>query len=168
MTQNIISSSDYKDFIINIKREVIKSRNNALKVVNKELVSLYFRLWKVIWEKVEESSWWRNIILTISEDLKKEFPWMQGFSKDNIWRMVKFYQFYEKNEKLAPLVQQISWSNNIIILEKCETDFQKKYYIKLSKKLHLSKRVLQNKIESHEFERVLSEKKTNNFKFFLI
>jgi hypothetical protein len=24
-------------------------------------------------------------------------------------------------------VQQISWSNNIIILEKCETDFQKEY-----------------------------------------
>jgi predicted nuclease of restriction endonuclease-like (RecB) superfamily len=77
--------------------------------------------------------------------------------------MIKFYDFYSKNEKLAPLVQQISWSNNIIILEKCETDFQKEYYIKLSKKLHLSKRVLQNKIESHEFERVLSVEKTNNF-----
>jgi len=88
---------------------------------------------------------------------------MQGFSKQNIWNMIKFYNFYSKNLKLQPLAGEISWSNNIIILEKCETDFQKEYYIKLSKKLHLSKRVLQNKIESHEFERVLSTNKTNNF-----
>ena len=163
MWKEIITSSDYKDFILNIKQEVIKSRNNALKVVNKELVNLYFRLWKTIWEKVEKSSWWKNMIEIISEDLKKEFPWIQGFSERNIWNMIRFYDFYSKNEKLQPLAAEISWSNNIIILEKCETDFQKEYYIKLSKKLHLSKRVLQNKIESHEFERVLSVEKTNNF-----
>jgi hypothetical protein len=77
--------------------------------------------------------------------------------------MVRFFSFYDKNTKLQPLAAQISWANNIIILEKCETDFQKEYYIKLSMKLHLSKRVLQNKIESHEFERVLNNDKTNNF-----
>jgi hypothetical protein len=49
--------------------------------------------------------------------------------------MVKFYISYKDNEKVAPLVQEISWSNNIIILEKCENDFQKEYYLKLSKKL---------------------------------
>ena len=163
MKKTIITSPDYKDFLIDIKKQILESRNNALKIVNKELVSLYFKLWKVIWEKVEKSSWWKSIIETISEDLKKEFPWMQGFSKQNIWNMIKFYNFYSQNIKLQPLVGEISWSNNIIILEKCETDFQKEYYIKLSMKLHLSKRVLQNKIESHEFDRVLNNDKTNNF-----
>jgi len=42
MTKKIITSSDYKDFITNIKKEVIQSRNNALKVVNKELINLYW------------------------------------------------------------------------------------------------------------------------------
>ncbi len=163
MSNNIVTSSDYKSLITQIKQEVLQSRNNALKIVNKELVWLYFRLWKIIWEKVKNSSWWKSVVEKLSEDLKKEFPWVQGFSKDNLWRMIKFADFYSQNEKLAPLAQQISWSNNIIILEKCETDFQKEYYLKLCNKLHLSKRVLQNKIESHEFERVLSENKTNNF-----
>ena len=163
MNKNIITSPDYKDFIIDIKKQILESRNNALKIVNKELVSLYFRLWKVIWEKVEKSSWWKSIIETISEDLKNEFPWIQGFWVRNIRNMVRFFSFYDKNTKLQPLAAQISWANNIIILEKCETDFQKEYYIKLSMKLHLSKRVLQNKIESHEFERVLNNDKTNNF-----
>ena len=137
MSKEIITSPDYKNFITQIKQEVIQSRNNALKVVNKELVSLYFRLWKIIWEKVEKSSWWKSVVENISQDL-----WMQGFSKDNIWRMIKFAEFYSKNEKLAPLAQQISWSNNIIILEKCETDFQKEYYLKLCNKLHLSKMMI--------------------------
>jgi len=45
MIKNIISFPYYKDFIINIKQEVIKSRNNALKVVNKELINLYWTIW---------------------------------------------------------------------------------------------------------------------------
>ena len=120
---------------------------------------LGFIFYKYLSEKIENSWWWKNIVENLSEDLKKEFPWIQGFSKQNLWNMIKFFEFYSKNLKLQPLAGEISWSNNIIILEKCETDFQKEYYLKLAKKTHLSKRVLQNKIESHEFERVLSENK---------
>jgi predicted nuclease of restriction endonuclease-like (RecB) superfamily len=81
--------------------------------------------------------------------------------------MIRFAEFYSKNKKLQPLAAEISWSNNIIILEKCENIYQIEYYLKLCNKLHLSKRVLQNKIESCEFERVLSKNKTNNFKLTL-
>lgn len=161
--KNIQNPSDYKNFLIQIKKEILESRNKILKKVNTELVNLYFNIWKNISEKIEKSWWWKNIVENLSEDLKKEFPWIQWFSKDNLWRMVKFYNFYSKNLKLAPLVQEISWSNNIIILEKCENNYQIEYYLKLSKKTHLSKRVLQNKIESQEFERILSTNKTNNF-----
>jgi len=165
--KNVTQSSNYKDFIIKIKQEVLQTRNNTLKIVNKELVCLYFRLWKIIWEKIKNSSWWKSVVEKISQDLKKEFSWIQGFSERNIWNMIRFAEFYSKNKKLQPLAAEISWSNNIIILEKCEIDFQKEYYLKLCNKLHLSKRVLQNKIESHEFERVLSENKANNFSLTL-
>ena len=43
---------------------------------------------------------------------------MQGFSSANLWRMRNFYIAYQKNEKLAPLVREISWTKNIIILER--------------------------------------------------
>lgn len=158
-----LQSNDYKDFLVNLKQEIIQARNNALKSVNKELINLYSNIWEKLSDKMKNSKWGDNIIEQLSTDIKREFPWIQGFSKYNLWRMVKFFEFYSKNQKLAPLVQEISWSNNIIILEKCENDFQREYYLKLSKKLALSKRVLQNKIESSEFERILSENKTNNF-----
>ncbi len=167
MSKKIIASPDYKSLIIQIKQEVLQSRNNVLKIVNKELVSLYFRLWKNISEKIKNNWWWKNIVEKLSEDLKKEFLWIQWFSKQNLWNMIKFYDFYSKNLKLQPLAGEISWSNNIIILEKCENNYQIEYYLKLAKKTHLSKRVLQIKIESKEFERILSENKTNNFNLTL-
>lgn len=156
-------SNDYKDFLIEIKQNILQARNNALKSVNTELIKLYSNIWEKLSDKIKNSKWWNSIIENLSNDIKKDFPWIQGFSKQNLWNMVKFYDFYSKNTKLQPLAGEISWSNNIIILEKCENDFQREYYLKLSKKLSISKRVLQNKIECREFERVLSENKTNNF-----
>ena len=69
MTKKIITSSDYKDFITNIKKEVIQSRNNALKVVNKELINLYWIIWESIFKKQENSNWWDDIIWQLSKDL---------------------------------------------------------------------------------------------------
>ncbi|MDQ7010105.1 MAG: PDDEXK nuclease domain-containing protein [Candidatus Gracilibacteria bacterium] len=167
MIENKKITVEYKSFLIQIKKEIFESRNETLKTVNKELVNLYFKIGKNISEKITQSLWGKNIVENLSEDLKKDFPGIQGFSKRNIWNMVRFFDFYSKNTKLQPLAAEISWSNNIIILEKCENNFQIEYYLKLSKKTHLSKRVLQNKIESQEFERILSENKTNNFNLTL-
>jgi len=38
--------------------------------------------------------------------------------------MRKFYLIYKDNGKLAPLVQEIGWSHNIIVLEKCKDDLE--------------------------------------------
>ncbi|UFX82759.1 DUF1016 N-terminal domain-containing protein [Candidatus Absconditicoccus praedator] len=151
--------TEYKNFFIELKDKIQQSRNNALRSVNKELINLYWEIGKKLSEKINNSGWGKSVVENLSSDLKKEFPGIQGFSKDNLWRMIKFFEFYSENKKLAPLVQEISWSNNIIILEKCKDEFQIEYYLKLANKMHLSKRVLQNKIESQEFERVLSENK---------
>ena len=54
----------------------------------------------------------------LSADLQKEFPGMHGWSVANLWRMRKFYLTYCKDEKVAPLVREISWSLNVLIFER--------------------------------------------------
>ena len=54
--------------------------------------------------------------------------------------------------KLAPLVREISWSNNIIIMEKCKDDLQREFYIQMTKRYGWTKRVLTNFIEAREFD----------------
>lgn len=163
MNKKTLSPSDYKSFFLEIKNEILESQKSIIKTINTQLVQLYFEIGKMISEKIELSDWWKAFVENLSKDLKNEFPWIKGFSERNIWYMIKFYKYYNWKERLQPLVAEISWSNNILILEKCENDFQREYYLKLCKKTHLSKRVLQHKIEWQEFERVLTSDKTHNF-----
>ena len=41
------------------------------------------------------------------------------FSAANLWRMRNLYGAYVGSEKLAPLVREIAWTHNVIILERC-------------------------------------------------
>jgi hypothetical protein len=53
----------------------------------------------------------------LAQDLQVEFHGMAGFSARNIWRMRNFYLTYHCNEKLKPLVAEIGWTHNLVILE---------------------------------------------------
>lgn len=41
---------------------------------------------------------------------------------------VKCLLTYRDSEKLVPLVREISWSNNIIIAEKCKDNLEREFY----------------------------------------
>lgn len=115
-----IVTAEYKTFFKEIKERIYKAQYDALKVVNKELINLYWDIGKSIVAKQEKLGWGKAIVETLAQDLRKEFPGIQGFSSANLWRMRNFYLAYQKNEKLAPMVREISWTKNIIILERCK------------------------------------------------
>lgn len=111
-------------------------------------------------EKISKQEWGKGIVKNISDYLNKTDPNLKGFSSQNLWRMKQFYESYHTNSKLSPLVREISWTNNMIILSKSKTDKEREFYIKLSIKERLSKRELERQIDSAVFERViLSDKK---------
>ena len=69
--------------------------------------------------------------------------------------MMQFYETYKDNEIVAPLVTQISWTNNIIILSHKSSIEEKEFYIRLCIKNNYSKRELERQINSRYFERYL-------------
>lgn len=105
-------------------------RNNAYKKVNEELISLYWDFGKYISEKVKDSNWGDRIVDKLVDFMKREYPTMKGFNRAGIYRMKQFYETYKDNEIVAPLVRQISWSHNVIILgstNSIEEKFQDKF-----------------------------------------
>ena len=56
---------------------------------------------------------------------------MKGFNRAGIYRMKQFYETYKDNEIVAPLVRQISWSHNVIILGSTNSIEEKEFYIKM-------------------------------------
>ena len=81
---------------------------------------------------------------------------MQGFSSANLWSNAKFLYCLSKNEKLAPMVREISWTKNVIILERCKDDIRREFYIKITKKFGWTKDVLTNQLEAGAFERYMA------------
>lgn len=150
-----ISRAEYKIFFKEIKERIVQARYQALKAVNKELIGLYWDIGRHIVDKQEKLGWGKAVVENLAKDLQKEFPGIQGFSVANLWRMKNFYIQYYKNEKLAPLVREISWAKNVVIMEKCKNDMQREFYILITKKYGLTKNVLIHRIENESYEKYL-------------
>ena len=73
----------------------------------------------MIHDKQEKHSWGKLVVETLAKDLQNEFIGIKGFSSRNIWYMRTLYDNYRKNKKLQPMVAEISWTKNVIIMEKC-------------------------------------------------
>ncbi len=119
-------TNDYQHFLIEIKQRIREAQYSALKAVNKELIHLYWDIGKAIVEQQENSVWSKAIVQNLAKDLQKEYPEIKGFSPQNCWYMRQFYAHYKDNKKLQPLVGEISWSKNVIIMSKCKDDLEKK------------------------------------------
>ncbi len=151
-----IVTAEYKTFFKEIKERVHKAQYDALKSVNRELINLYWDIGKSIVAKQEKLGWGKAIVETLAKDLQKEFPGTQGFSVQNLWNMRQFYSAYKDNSKLQPLVGEISWTKNVIIMQRCKDDIQREFYIKITKKFGWTKDVLINQLEAGAFERYMA------------
>lgn len=132
-----------------------QAKENSFKAVNTELISLYLSIGEYISARISSSDWGKSIVKNLSEYLKINQPNIKGFSAQNLWRMKQFYETYADNSKLSPLVREITWSNNLAIISKTNTDAEKEFYLQLSIKDGLTKRELERQIDSGLFERVI-------------
>ena len=117
----IVKSYEYKKFLGKLREEIYTARQRAYQTINKQLVELYLHIGKSIYEKIEVSKWGEGVVERLAKDLKNEFSDMKGFSVQNLWRMKQMYETYKDNEILSPLVRELSWTHNVIILHHTET-----------------------------------------------
>ncbi len=89
------------------------------------------------------------------EICKKDFKGMQGFSAQNLWYMRQFYLEYNDKPKLQPLVGEISWSKNLIVMSRCKDDLEREFYIRMTRKSGWSKAVLIHHVENRSYEKTL-------------
>ena len=143
---------NYQPFLQDILVKIQSARYEMLKSVSKQTVLLYWEIGKSVSEKVHNEDWGKSVVEKLSKDLQTEFSGIRGFSSRNIWNMKNFYEFYAKNEKLQPLVAEIGWTQNCLILEKCKNIHQIEYYLRKTKQMGWSKLDLIDKIKKNYFE----------------
>lgn len=146
---------EYRLLVDEVKELIHKKQYKVLQLINAETINLYWEIGEEIYRQQEENGWGKSIVQVLSKELQKEFPGAKGYSAANLWRMRNFYLSYRNSEKLAPLVREISWSNNIIIMEKCKDDLQREFYIQMTKRYGWTKRILANFVEAQTYEKYL-------------
>lgn len=152
---NEIETTGYAPLVDDIKELIHKKQYHVLQVMNEETINLYWEIGEEIYRQQEENGWGKSIVQVVSKELQKEFPGAKGYSAANLWRMRNFYLSYRGSDKLAPLVREISWSNNVVIMEKCKDDLQREFYIQMTKRYGWTKRILTNFIEAQTYEKYL-------------
>ncbi|MBT3194624.1 MAG: DUF1016 domain-containing protein, partial [Verrucomicrobia bacterium] len=91
----------------------------------------------------------------LATDLRTEFPGVSGFSRRNIFYMKELYVAYADLPKVQPLVAQIAWSHNLVIMQRCKDPVEREFYIRTTRKFGWSKNVLIHQIENQSYEKTL-------------
>ena len=92
------------------------SRVRALRAVNTALVELYWQIGEIISRQLERAEWGDGVVEDLADFIARTHPGLRGFTRANLFRMRQFYETYRHEEKVAPLVRQLPWSHNIVIL----------------------------------------------------
>lgn len=138
-----------------IVRLIKKSRLNAIKAVNAELINLYWSVGEYISKKIEQSEWGDSVVSDLARHIQQNEPDIKGFSDKNLWRMKQFYEVYKDSPKLSTLLREISWSHNLAIFSRCKVAEEREFYLKLSGQEKYSFRELERQISAGLFERTV-------------
>ena len=86
------NKADYNIAVQTIKDAILRSQYQAAKLVNREMLSLYYGIGRDISANSRDGFWGTGAIKTISERLRKELPGLKGFSESSLKNMRMFYE----------------------------------------------------------------------------
>ncbi|MDC6210551.1 DUF1016 domain-containing protein [Ralstonia solanacearum] len=150
-----VQAHDYPALLAEVKARIQAAQYAALRAVNKTLVRLYWDIGQLIVERQHSEGWGKGVVEQLSNDLRATFPGVGGFSVQNLWYMRQFYQEYSAAPKLQPLVGEIGWAHNLLIMSRCKDAHEREFYLRMTRKFGWSKNVLAHQIDNQSYEKSL-------------
>ncbi|NCC49889.1 MAG: DUF1016 domain-containing protein, partial [Spartobacteria bacterium] len=157
---------DYIQLLNTIKTHIHEARIRAGLAVNKALITLYWKIGKIIVDRQKTEGWGAAVIERLSRDIRIEFPDLQGFSPRNIWRMRSFYLAYTENitnlpqpvaemdgTNLPQLVAELPWGHNGVLIERVKDVNARIWYMRQTLEHGWSRTILELHIQQHDYER---------------
>ena len=143
--------------VVNI---IESAKERAYRKVNEELITMYRDIGEYISKQSKNSSYGDAFVQKLADFFSENYPELKGFNRRGLYRMKQFYELYQGEEKVSPLVTQISWTNHLLIMSGCKTDEEREFYIRLCIKENYSKRQLERQLDSGYYERYMLSKET--------
>lgn len=112
MTSDLSPQPDFDEVVAMIT----EAKHRAYQAVNMTLVELYWQVGQYISCKLGASEWGDGVVSQLADYLARKQPGLRGFTRRNLFHMRQIYETYRDDEKVSPLVTQIPWTQNLIIL----------------------------------------------------
>src|SRR5262245_31421390 len=97
-----LSPKGYEAFLGELKERIRTAPLRASIAVNRELVLLYWQTGRDILARQKKHGWGAKVIDRLSQDLRREFPGIEGFSPRNLKYMRSFAEAWPEE----PIVQE--------------------------------------------------------------
>ncbi|MFM9963874.1 MAG: YhcG family protein [Planctomycetaceae bacterium] len=140
------------DAVLNL---IDSARTRAVASVNTTLIKLYWSIGDFITRKVAEDGWGKGTVAALAEHIRRRLPNVSGYSARNLWRMMQFYETYRGQPKLSPLVTELSWTHNLLIMSRSKRDEEREFYLRMATREKWGKRELERQLRGALFERVV-------------
>ena len=150
--------TEYQAHFEQIIKIIESAKTRAYRKINEELILMYRDIGEYISKQSDSAEYGEAFVQKLADFFAQYYPDLKGFNRRGLYRMKQFYELYKDNEKVSPLVTQLSWTNHLIIMSACKTMEERIFYMTLCAKDHLSKRELERQINSGYYERYMLSK----------
>ncbi|MDR0614815.1 MAG: PDDEXK nuclease domain-containing protein [Lactobacillales bacterium] len=132
-----------------------KRRDMVYHKITEQQILLYLEIGQFLFEIKASSGYGAKVIDKAAKWMKDNYPAAKNYNRRNLYRMVEFYETYKDSSELLKLTTQLSWSNNLLILDGTKDNQEREFYLKLSIKERYSKRELDRQLDSAYYQRYL-------------
>jgi predicted nuclease of restriction endonuclease-like (RecB) superfamily len=124
---------DYPNWLADLKQRIQSERLRIVITSNAAMILLYWDIGQRILEKQKAQGWGAKIIDRLSFDLHEQFPEMRGFSPRNLKYIRAFAAAWPNHEIVQKALAQLSWHQNLVLLQKLKSTEQLSSYITTSR-----------------------------------
>jgi predicted nuclease of restriction endonuclease-like (RecB) superfamily len=155
----------YRAFLDDLKTQIRSAQVRAAISINQEMLALYWSIGREILLRQERQGWGSKVIDRLSQDLKRAFPDMKGFSTTNLKYMRSFAEAWPKFEIGQQVLTNLPWGQNTVLLNKLNDAEERLWYAHKAVEHGWSRSALIRQIENGVYRQQLGG--TNNFSLTL-
>ena len=147
--------SGYAEMLGGLKAQVRQAQFRAHRVVNEQLIQLYWNIGREILTQQDKQGWGSGVIARLAEDLRAEFPQMKGFSPSNLQYMRGFAAAWNADASISQQAAgKLAWGHIMVILDKLSDQTIRTWYAAAAVQYGWSRNMLLNQIMNRTHERV--------------
>ena len=153
------TASSPEELLSDLRALIHESREVVSQAVNSALVLLYWQIGHRIHGDIlgqERAAYGEEIVSTLSRQLQAEFG--NGFSRPNLFRMIRFAEAFPEPQIVSTLSRQLSWSHFVEIIP-LDDSLKREFYAEMCRLERWSVRTLRDKLGGMLFERTALSKK---------